>query len=389
MTDNGQAEHGANVPSVENPRRTGLTLSGRAASLMMEIGSHAAEDRDAGHPIQGYEASEEMVRTAQAQIRQLDLRLISLIQTKGEGVTYDEFYETAIQHYPPSLVSRFLAGYERGRGEIYRRIDSIVVERVRALGEQYVSLLIDPGIGMGDYRRYDFLAFAEQTLAQEPSLSPLELRRRFIATFEEKTYYRGKIVRDDRPELHMSHVSGDIEREISRRNSSDFLQQVSSALRLPTPQAQADQLGNIGLPVVGGSFYEAGIRHIGSGETFATPFLSVSQYPEISYYALADNGEQRWRNPDFGWDGHQSIVISRFRMSSFYALDRRDTWLYPNPQHKTYDIGNLHGLPVDAYGVEALVPVALPPLHDADQRTFTPPFDDPGSIPTASNWGNQ
>ena len=354
----------------------------RSTQLVVDIHDHASRDREEGLPIED-ELDETAIQQAAAQLKELNTAVADLIVRKGEGITYDDFFETAIAHYPPALVSRVLAGYDRGEGEMYRRVDSLSVAHLRAFGEQYIPLLIDPGISMG-LRRYDFLAFAEKTLTEEPGLDPLELRKRFIATFEVKTYYRGIVIRDDSPQR--PPLSANVERAVSGKHQSNFPARVDFALEQTGLEQQANELARAGLPVTGAGFYDAGEHHIGSGATTMTSFLSVSEFPEIVYYATADNGERRWQDPKRGWDGHQSLAIDRFRMSSFYALDRRSIWLFPNRNKHTYNIGNLHDLPIDAAGVEALVPIALPITYGGDQRTFKPPFDTPESIPTAANW---
>jgi hypothetical protein len=269
------------------------------------------------------------------------------------NVNYDSYFEIVIKEVNSEALPemfRDLMGMHGTFGKPYS--DSVAGDLIALVkskvGPQYTRLLMDPGIA---FRADQFVEFALTESPSKMSMDPLVLRRKFINSFEQKYYYRATL-----PEHSGKMIARGFENAIL--NYSQITQEKSS------------YFGH--LPVLE-NFHASVIEHILIARTSNSGLISISEHPEIAWYAVADNAKKLWKKNRNQFRG--GIHIRRINLNSFYALPRTDLLKRFRAAEGEYEIGkkgSAFRIPVNDPSVELLVPVAIP--DSGELRVFTPRY---------------
>ena len=211
-------------------------------------------------------------------------QLIQALSKAGSLTNQPAFYEY-FQKYP-ELVSTFLnKWYEDRAPEIEPYLQS--------LRPKDRALLLDPGI----VAHLDtFLPFYHESITHDPALGPLALRQSFSALLGSEVVYRGMMLTPDQlEEINNSGIRAGV-----FRPSTDITKQhqLHALLNLFDQSTKAQQAPLGGFQSGSGhveGLFQAIRGHI-ANQTYQTPFVSVSEFRQVSEMAawstLKTNGKR-------------------------------------------------------------------------------------------------
>jgi hypothetical protein len=298
-----------------------------------------------------------------------------------KSISHDEFWRTARENVHPDLVPGHLSGLIRDDGRGHQRTRSLLRKIRDKLGEQFLPMFIEPNIGL---RAKSFIRLASETLRDKPQATPDMVRNAFIQSFPVKVYYRGVKIpptgefrSDPHAPAFRQAIAGD-------RKQLDRFRALIGVFG-----------GHFGLRSVQGvlarvPILDEFIPHVASHlQTYTDGgLLSVSEHPEISWYACCDNGaEQNWKS----WPRGTRLRIDRFEMSSYYALDRTEIfsteYATTTAQYNLDDGSRKFVMSAGAPSIEGFLQVALPQGYDSQPRYFAPSEDRTTfSLPSQDAW---
>lgn len=316
---------------------------------------------------------------------------------KSGNITYDEYMEIQLKHlkgkdndFIRSLSRLFVNSSNKANDSSTWTDTNLLFDQVKNIDINYGCLLTDPLILCNINK---FMKFIED----KPLYDPIELRRKFIETFPVKTYYRGIVMTDDKEEYPNGHLAPKIRKMVQgSRWLNDYklsLQNTNKDIERYSKNG-GSYLYLYNTPLLN-RFEERVLRHVGDRQT-DNEVVSVSELPEIAWYASSHNGKELWRS----WDKKRFLRVCKFQMNSFYApssidlvWSRLDGFNKDDPKKiKFQDTNGVFEISVLNQKIEQLVPISLPQDFDQDYVDFRPEWDEsryrPSSFkfPRESDW---
>lgn len=321
------------------------------------------------------------IETAQKNIHTSVRRLLEENQ-----LSYDNYFEVIIQSVTPEtlpIMLRALIGdysNDATESETWRIVNQKIATVQREVGVRYTSLLMDPGIA---FRIDKFVEFSRSMQLAKSEISPLELRRNFISTFEKKYFYRATLTKQAGPMIARAFSA-------AKQNPADLDKNIESWMR-----SRLELFGNksdgeyllSNLPILG-SFYQTVIYHVMDARS-ESGVISVSEHPQIAWYAVADNGSKFWLNERRRF--RDGVYIHRISMNSFYALSRNivlDNFRDAQGDYEIEQGESVFRLAVNDPSAELLVSVAVPGTWEVRRYVPRYPFFGAASfqIPKPADW---
>jgi hypothetical protein len=307
---------------------------------------------------------------------------------KSGTLDYDSYFEIMIREATPEtlpyMLRSLIGDYSNTatKPNTWARVNGKIELVAGEVGSQYTRLLMDPGIA---FRVNEFVEFARSEKTAQLKMDPLTLRRAFIDSFDTKYYYRATL---------MSYSGQIVARAFERaaKNPSGLVRNIVSSIetKLQAFENKEDGAYMISdLPVLG-NFWETVFGHVMNARS-ESGVISVSEHPQVAWYAVADNGSKLWLKKKRQF--RKGINVYRISMNSFYALPR--TIVIDNFQNSEgkYEIGQGDTklcISIGDPSVELLVPVAIP--NSGEVRHYTPRYplfglDSPSfEIPKPEDW---
>lgn len=240
--------------------------------------------------------------------------------------------------------------------EYDKDLASEAIDIVAAVDNELCYLLVDPGIAL---RASEFTKFA----STKKGFDPIKLRKEFISSFPTQTFFRAVKLEPAETLQPNSHLAPKI-RKIIEMPTSEYVKYLKDDLNWVIKNYDSTkQVDHFEIPFFS-RFSEKARRHVGNSNT-NSEFISVSLFPQVAWYAVADNNQL----VSDDWTDGTSVIIYSFEMNSYYAFSRNYFFESISDEAAIIKVGNFK-ISAGHNDVEYLVPIGLPPDFFAHSQGY-------------------